>query len=201
MFNQFNVENKWKTYTDKIVSVSGELFVENDVDISGELNVNNIFVRNKPSYISWVLNTDITLDQTGADDENNYTIKNLDIVDLSGQPQFNDISYNTTTGDFKILIPGVYIFSFSATIVPSDTEGERYVLLSVYINDQILIKTSGSVIFVEGTASYNRNYISLNNIAYLNTGDILHFKISSSLDDKNATLKANETNGYLVKIT
>ena len=39
MFNQFNVEDKWYTYTDKIMSVSGELFVENDVDISGNLEV------------------------------------------------------------------------------------------------------------------------------------------------------------------
>lgn len=39
MFNQFNVENKWYTFTDKIMSVSGELFVENDVDISGNLAI------------------------------------------------------------------------------------------------------------------------------------------------------------------
>lgn len=39
MFNQFNVENKWKTFTDKIVSVSGELFVENNLDICGNLEV------------------------------------------------------------------------------------------------------------------------------------------------------------------
>lgn len=39
MFNQFNVQDKWYTYTDKIMSVSGELFVENDVDISGNLEV------------------------------------------------------------------------------------------------------------------------------------------------------------------
>jgi hypothetical protein len=41
MFNQFNVQDKWYTYTDKIMSVSGELFVENDVDISGNLQVSN----------------------------------------------------------------------------------------------------------------------------------------------------------------
>lgn len=39
MFNQFNVEDKWYTYTDKIMSVSGELFVNNDVDISGNLTL------------------------------------------------------------------------------------------------------------------------------------------------------------------
>ena len=40
MLNQFNVENKWYTFTDKIMSVSGELFVDNNVDISGNLSVN-----------------------------------------------------------------------------------------------------------------------------------------------------------------
>jgi hypothetical protein len=39
MFNQFNVQDKWYTYTDKIMSVSGELFVNNDVDISGNLEL------------------------------------------------------------------------------------------------------------------------------------------------------------------
>ena len=42
MFNQFNVEKKWYNYTDKIISVSGELFVENDVDISGDITCTNM---------------------------------------------------------------------------------------------------------------------------------------------------------------
>ena len=59
MFNQFNVENKWKTYTDKIISVSGELFVENDVDVSGNLEVqddasiNGITIGNVYSGSGW----------------------------------------------------------------------------------------------------------------------------------------------------
>jgi hypothetical protein len=46
MFNQFNVEKKWYTYTDKITSVSGELLIDNNVDICGNLNIKSGLVIN-----------------------------------------------------------------------------------------------------------------------------------------------------------
>ena len=51
MFNQFNVEKKWYTYTDKILSVSGELLIDNNVDISGNLNVNEKLTINNNGAI------------------------------------------------------------------------------------------------------------------------------------------------------
>lgn len=58
MFNQFNVENKWYTFTDKIMSVSGELFVDNNVDISGILEVQGDVSLNSNVDVSGNLEVD-----------------------------------------------------------------------------------------------------------------------------------------------
>ena len=86
MFNQFNVEDKWYTYTDKIMSVSGELFVENDVDISGNLEVQG--------DVSFNSNVDISgnLEVQGDVSFNSN-------VDISGNLDVNGvISFNNQTG-------------------------------------------------------------------------------------------------------
>ena len=199
MFNQFNVQKKWYTYTDKITSVSGELLIDNNVDISGDLNVNSITTSN-PSYISWKLANDITLDNNNLDSDGLHRVKNISIYTLSQVQQVNNITYSTTTGEFTIITPGLYNYSFTAAVRPlSPSSGERYIGISIYVNNTELANTTGVAVYVESN-NWNRNNICLNNIAYLNAGDIIHFKVSPSREDYNATLTLNETNGFLVKI-
>ena len=153
-----------------------------------------------PSYISWKLASDITLDNNNLDSDGNHRVKNISIYTLSQLQQVNNITYNTTTGDFTILTSGLYNYSFTAAVRPlSPSSGERYIGISIYVNNTLLANTTGVAVYVE-SSYWNRNNICLNNIAYLNAGDIIHFKVSPSKEDYNATLTLNETNGFLVKI-
>ena len=154
-----------------------------------------------PSYISWKLSTGLTLNGSGVDSDGYHRIKDFSINTLSGVSQVNNISYNTTTGDFTIITSGLYNYSFTAVARPAngDTVGERYFGVGVWVNNTQLTFTTGLVVWVEN-GIWNRNNICLNNVAYLNTGDIVHFKASQSADDSNAYLTQNETNGFLAKI-
>ena len=42
----FNSQKKWYLYADKIISISGELVIDNNVNINGDINVDNKFIVN-----------------------------------------------------------------------------------------------------------------------------------------------------------
>ena len=153
-----------------------------------------------PSYISWKLASDITLNNNNLDSDGLHRVKNITMYTLSQVQQVNNITYSTTTGEFTIITPGLYNYSFTAAVRPlSPSSGERYIAIYIYVNNTVLAITTGVAVYVESN-NWNRNNICLNNIAYLNAGDIIHFKVSPSREDYNATLTLNETNGFLVKI-
>jgi hypothetical protein len=98
MFNQFNVEKKWYTYTDKITSVSGELLIDNNVDISGDLNVNSITTStiNATGAVGVDGNFDVATNKfTVASTSGNTAIAGT--LDVTGNINSNDI----TTGNIS----------------------------------------------------------------------------------------------------
>jgi hypothetical protein len=105
MFNQFNVENKWYTFTDKIMSVSGELFVDNNVDISGNLSVNcNASINNlnvneiitTSSIQSGILyvNGDASINNLNVNEIITTSSIQSGILDVNGDASINNLNVN-----------------------------------------------------------------------------------------------------------
>ena len=206
MFNQFNVQDKWYTYTDKIMSVSGELFVENDVDISGNLQVSNnvdisgnLDVNGDASFGNVDISGNLTVN-------NNATINGITIGNVyPNVPGWYGIRNSNITN------PGNEDFALvqneNGHTVINSSSGQQ-IDLQINNSSKLIVNSNGSINLanlaignIDNSTSTtatvlvsHRNHLNVNSYALLqnNSGDTvvnaasgqkIYFRINNSTDD------------------
>lgn len=185
MFNQFNVEKKWYTYTDKITSVSGELLIDNNVDISGDLNVEGNIIGNiNYNNLSNLPNSKVfmridTNSQTGSASEQTITSWRARSI------YYPSDMYVSSNDIFKPPRDGYYFITFNTTL--TSTTGNS-------VNARIRLKQNGNTVgaAIEQEANdtgMNPKYrfLNISIILYLITTDKVEITIQA---DNNYSLPA-----------